>query len=139
MEYLGVLDLAGNATCDNKQTRSIPRHLKLSIRNDEELEKLLSGVTFSRGGVLPNIRAILLPKKTKKKPKKSATTREKKKNCGSGVRRLKSLRLSLRNRMRRWPMMATKSSKAVANKPKTPKPATPAKKASRRKTTVGKK
>ncbi|CAF1505333.1 unnamed protein product, partial [Adineta ricciae] len=31
---------------------------------DEELNKLLSGVTIAQGGVLPNIQAILLPKKT---------------------------------------------------------------------------
>jgi histone H2A len=36
----------------------------LAIRNDEELNKLLSGVTIAQGGVLPNIQSILLPKKT---------------------------------------------------------------------------
>ena len=36
----------------------------MAIRNDEELNKLLSGVTIAQGGVLPNIQAILLPKKT---------------------------------------------------------------------------
>jgi histone H2A len=38
--------------------------LQLAIRNDEELNKLLSGVTISQGGVLPNIQAVLLPKKS---------------------------------------------------------------------------
>ncbi|EDW37684.1 GL22264 [Drosophila persimilis] len=32
-----------------------------------ELNKLLSGVTIAQGGVLPNIQAVLLPKKTEKK------------------------------------------------------------------------
>ncbi len=33
------------------------------MRNDEELNKLLGGVTIASGGVLPNIHAVLLPKK----------------------------------------------------------------------------
>ena len=64
-----ILELAGNAARDNKKTRIIPRHLQLAVRNDEELNKLLAGVTIAQGGVLPNIQAVLLPKKTEKKPK----------------------------------------------------------------------
>lgn len=59
--------MAGNAARDNKKTRIIPRHLLLAIRNDEELGKLLGGVTIAHGGVLPNINPVLLPKKTVEK------------------------------------------------------------------------
>ncbi|KAL4853733.1 Histone H2A-IV [Chlorella vulgaris] len=51
LEYLAaeVLELSGNAARDNKKTRIIPRHIQLAVRNDEELSKLLAGVTIAEG------------------------------------------------------------------------------------------
>nr|QBK96585.1 histone H2A-III-like protein [Huperzia serrata] len=75
LEYLAaeVLELAGNAARDNKKSRIIPRHIQLAVRNDDELGKLLSGVTIAHGGVLPNIHAVLLPKKTAAAAEKTPT------------------------------------------------------------------
>ncbi|TKY61513.1 histone H2A.5 [Spatholobus suberectus] len=66
LEYLAaeVLELAGNAARDNKKNRINPRHVLLAVRNDDELGKLLQGVTIASGGVLPNINPVLLPKKS---------------------------------------------------------------------------
>ncbi|KAL2487370.1 Phosphoglycerate kinase [Abeliophyllum distichum] len=64
IQIRSVLELAGNAARDNKKNRIIPRHVLLAVRNDEELGKLLQGVTIAYGGVLPNINPVLLLKKT---------------------------------------------------------------------------
>jgi histone H2A len=74
LEYLcaEILELAGNAARDNKKSRIIPRHITLAVKNDEELNKLLGSVTIAAGGVLPNIHAVLLPKKMVKTNKSSS-------------------------------------------------------------------
>lgn len=69
--------MAGNAARDNKKNRIIPRHVLLAVRNDEELGKLLAGVTIAHGGVLPNINPVLLPKKSQ------AATNESKSSKGA--------------------------------------------------------
>ncbi|XP_037410424.1 protein H2A.5-like [Triticum dicoccoides] len=62
LEYLAA-DLAGNVAQYNKKTRLMPRHLLLATRNDEELSKMLDGITIAHSGVLPNIHFVLFSKK----------------------------------------------------------------------------
>ncbi len=78
LEYLcaEILELAGNAARDNKKSRIVPRHITLAVKNDEELNKLLGSVTIAGGGVLPNIHAVLLPKKVKGAPSKASASQD---------------------------------------------------------------
>jgi len=65
IEYLvaELLELSGNCAREHKKSRIIPRHIKLAIKNDEELNKLIGKVTISTGGVAPNVNEFLLMKK----------------------------------------------------------------------------
>uniref|UniRef100_A0A5B7BK94 Histone H2A n=1 Tax=Davidia involucrata TaxID=16924 RepID=A0A5B7BK94_DAVIN len=81
LEYLAaeVLELAGNAARDNKKNRINPRHVLLAVRNDDELGKLLHGVTIANGGVLPNINPVLLPKRASENADKTSQSKSPKK------------------------------------------------------------
>ncbi|XP_055358811.1 histone H2A, sperm isoform X1 [Betta splendens] len=85
IEYLAaeILELAGNAARDNKKGRITPRHIKLAVANDEELNQLLRGVTISNGGVLPRIHPELLSKKRgiRVKVDKQVSVFEKQEEC----------------------------------------------------------
>lgn len=60
LEYLvtEIVELAGNVARDNQETRITPRHLQLAIRNDEELNRLLAGLTIAYGAYSRNIQAV---------------------------------------------------------------------------------
>lgn len=60
-------------TNENIFYRILPRHIMLAVGNDDELDKMLSGVTIPQGGVMPKIHAQLLPKKTKNSTNKTQT------------------------------------------------------------------
>jgi len=84
LEYLcaEILELAGNAARDNKKTRIVPRHIQMAVRSDEELNKLLGGVTIASGGVMPNIHSVLLPKKGQEGAEEAEKPKKKKSSMG---------------------------------------------------------
>ena len=55
LEYLTaeILEEAGNISKKNKKKRINPRHIQLTILEDEELDKLFARGMVGQGGVLP--------------------------------------------------------------------------------------
>jgi len=62
LEYLAaeLLELSGNVSRDSKKVRIIPRHINISLRNDEELSRLFEDGIIAASGVLPYINSMLL-------------------------------------------------------------------------------
>ncbi len=76
LEYLTSelleLSVKSLAASNKKSKRLTPRALTLAVRLDEDLGSLLSNVTISKGGVVPNLHRALTKKKAAGK-KSSAT------------------------------------------------------------------
>lgn len=66
LEYICVEILEGAEieAKNSKKHRITPRHIALSIRQDNELNALFKDAIFSQGGVVPHIHKELLMKKT---------------------------------------------------------------------------
>lgn len=91
IEYLTaeVLELSGNAAKDHKKQRINARHIFLAVSIDEELKKLLHGVTIPQGGVLPHINSFLFKPKSlsddlNASPEKSTPVARVSSNSGTG-------------------------------------------------------
>jgi histone H2A len=54
----------------------------MAVRSDEELNKLLGGVTIASGGVMPNIHSVLLPKKGQEGAEDADKPKKKKMSSG---------------------------------------------------------
>lgn len=120
-EYLiaEILELAGNCARDNQRMRITPRHIKLSILNDEELSSLYKD-TIIAGGVTSHIESALLPEEKPKKKKAKVT----------------EVGAKAKPKAKKAPVKAsTKAPKKKASPAKVPAKAAPKKKASPAKTT----
>lgn len=78
LEYLTaeLLELSGKVAAQHKKKRITPRAITLAVRHDEELSQLLRDVTFTQGGVPPNLHDVLKGKKSKKSHKGGSTSQQ---------------------------------------------------------------
>ena len=68
LEYLTaeVLELSGNAAKSYKKSRIVPRCVFLAVKEDTELDHLLSNTVIHTGGVKEHVEPFLIKKKGKK-------------------------------------------------------------------------
>ena len=68
LEYLTaeVLELSGNASKNKKKARIIPRFIFMAVKEDPELDQLLSDTIISAGGVKEHIDPYLIKSKKKR-------------------------------------------------------------------------
>ena len=84
-----VLELAGNATKDNKRNRIIPRYVQLAVRQDDELGRLFRDCDIAGGGVVPHVHRALVP------PEKKKAVLEKKVKSASSVKVARKVKKSV--------------------------------------------
>ena len=84
-----VLELAGNATKDNKRNRIIPRYVQLAVRQDDELGRLFRDCDIAGGGVVPHVHRALVP------PEKKKVVLEKKVKSASSVKVARKVKKSV--------------------------------------------
>ena len=68
LEYLTaeLLEISGKVAAQHKKKRITPRAITLAVRHDDELSQLLGNVTFTQGGVAPNLNDALRKKSSSK-------------------------------------------------------------------------
>ena len=64
VEYIAkeILELSLEETKKDRKKRIIPRHIKLAVGTDDELNKIFCGAIIHEGGSLPSIHPALLKK-----------------------------------------------------------------------------
>jgi len=86
LEYLTaeILELSGLQARQQQQNKITPRHIKIAIKEDEDLEKLLSRVDVMGGGFIPKVNPFLPAPKVPKKGENKKRHKEKRKKRDMG-------------------------------------------------------
>ena len=72
LEYITaeILEMAGNVCEESGRKIIAPKHINLGVRADAELNKMMTNIVISQGGMLPYVHDYLVP--PKKGSKKAA-------------------------------------------------------------------